>query len=66
MNDFSKNVEIFWNNCHDKDTVVSLSGCNYVETIDFLKVRDFITPGINVLEISVLPACLYGMNFKVW
>ena len=31
----------------------ALSGCQYDETIDFLKVRDRIKPNINVLEVGV-------------
>ncbi len=46
-------VEKFWDDCHDKDIVVSLSGCGYDETIDFLKVRDYVISGNHVLEIVV-------------
>lgn len=46
-------IEIFWDNCHDKNIVESLSGCQYDETIDFLKLRSYIKPGINVLEMGV-------------
>ena len=50
-----KNTDVgkFWDVCHNKDVVVSLSGCGYDETIDFLKVRDRIVPGHNVLEVGV-------------
>jgi len=46
-------VELFWDDCHNKNIVISLSGCGYDETIDFLKVRDYIISDNHVLEIGV-------------
>ena len=49
----STGVERFWDDCHNRNIVASLSGCKYDETIDFLKIRDYISPGVVVLEIGV-------------
>lgn len=48
-----KRVEEFWDNCHNKRILASLSGSSYDDTIDFLKVRHLIKPGIRVLEVGV-------------
>ena len=53
MNNLDIAVESFWDGCHDKNIVESLSGCQYDETINFLKILDCIKPGANVLEIGV-------------
>jgi len=46
-------IEKFWNDCHRKETIAALSGVSYDETVDFLKVRNLIKPGIRVLEVGV-------------
>lgn len=46
-------IKSFWDKCHSTDKVGSLSGCQYDETIDFLKIRDFIKKGTKVLEVGV-------------
>ena len=46
------NIKKFWDECHNKNIIDSLSGCGYDETIDFLKLRDYIIPGNNVLEVG--------------
>jgi len=43
----------FWEYKHRIKDNDSLSGCGYDETIDFLKIRDCINIGCNVLEIGV-------------
>lgn len=51
--DKCENIRDFWDECHKNEVIVSLSGCGYDETIDWLRVRDVIKPGINALEIGV-------------
>lgn len=56
-------IEEFWNDCHKYQKKDYLSGCSFDETIDFLKIREFIKPSLNVLEIGV--GCGYvvqGLN----
>ena len=69
MSNLDVDIELFWDNCHDKNIVESLSGCQYDETIDFLKLRRYIKPGINVLEIGVglgyVTKRLFENNMKV-
>lgn len=69
MSNLNKDIELFWDDCHDKNIVDSLSGCQYDETIDFLKIRSRIKPGINVLEIGVglgyVTKALFENNMKV-
>lgn len=49
----SSNIKTFWDNSHSRKILSDLSGCQYDETIDFLKVRNYISPGKHVLEIGV-------------
>lgn len=46
-------MRLFWNKSHSKKVLSDLSGCQYDETIDFLKVRDWAVRGNHVLEIGV-------------
>ena len=48
-----ENRKNFWNTQHANNIVPTLSGCEYDETIDFMKIRELIKPNINVLEIGV-------------
>lgn len=48
----SKSIKTFWNNSHDKKVLSFLSGCQYDETIDFLKLRSYMVPGNHVLEMG--------------
>jgi len=43
----------FWDSQHSSDDIPTLSGCEYDETIDFMKIRELIKSDINVLEIGV-------------
>ncbi len=43
----------FWETCHRNDSVPHLSGVQYDKTMDFLRLHDYIQPGIKVLEIGV-------------
>jgi len=52
-----ENRKKFWDSQHSGDNIPTLSGCEYDETIDFMKIRELIKPNINVLEIGV------GMGF---
>jgi ubiquinone/menaquinone biosynthesis C-methylase UbiE len=69
MSNLNKDIELFWDDCHDKNIMDSLSGCQYDETIDFLKIRSRIKSGINVLEIGVglgyVTKGLFENNMKV-
>jgi len=62
-------IKDFWENCHNKNIIESLSGCQYNETVDFLKIRKYIIPGNNVLEIGVglgyVTKGLFENNMKV-
>lgn len=62
-------VENFWNFKHTNDDKDSLSGCGYDETIEFLKLNDFIKENINVLEVGVglgyVTKGLFEQNIKV-
>lgn len=49
----SNTIRSFWNGSHNRKVLSDLSGCQYDETIDFLKVRPYVTPGNHVLEIGV-------------
>ena len=53
MSSLTTDVELFWDKCHAQNIKDSLSGCEYDETIDFLKVRGCIVPGDSVLEVGV-------------
>jgi SAM-dependent methyltransferase len=53
MNDLAVAVKLFWDKCHSTDKIDSLSGCQYHETISFLKLQSYIKPSIHVLEIGV-------------
>ena len=48
-----ENRKQFWDSQHSSDNIPTLSGCEYDETIDFMKIRELIKPDINVLEIGV-------------
>jgi len=69
MSDLEIGIASFWDNCHTNDKIESLSGCQYDETIDFLKIRDYINSGSNVLEIGVglgyVTKGLYDNKIKV-
>ena len=45
--------KIFWNTQHTNNIIPTLSGCEYDETIDFMKIRELTKPDIKVLEIGV-------------
>jgi SAM-dependent methyltransferase len=47
------NVKEFWEDKHRIGDVAALSGCFYDETIDFLRLRDYIVSGVTVLEVGV-------------
>jgi len=49
----SGSVESFWNKCHKNKELLYLSGCNYEETVNFLRVADKVKRGTAVLEIGV-------------
>ena len=40
----------FWETCHQKESVVHLSGVQYDQMIQFMKLEDFIRPGETILE----------------
>jgi SAM-dependent methyltransferase len=46
-------IKTFWNGSHARKVLSDLSGCQYDETINFLKINPFITVGNRVLEIGV-------------
>ena len=45
-------VEKFWNDAHLIDSLGSLSGCTYDETVNFLQIRDYVKSGIKILEVG--------------
>jgi SAM-dependent methyltransferase len=45
-------VEKFWNNAHLIDSLGSLSGCTYDETVNFLQINDYVKSGIKILEVG--------------
>ena len=47
------NVRAFWEDKHRTGDVAALSGCFYNETIDFLRLHDYIIPNATVLEVGV-------------
>jgi len=49
----SKEIQDYWNDVHSQNHIGALSGCQYLETINFLKLKDHIKQNINVLEIGV-------------
>lgn len=53
MIDVDSNIKEFWETKHKIGDVAALSGCFYDETIDFLRLRDYISPGVSVLEVGV-------------
>lgn len=65
MND----IKNFWEDKHKTEDVAALSGCLYDETIDFLDLRAYIKPEINVLEVGVglgyVTKGLFDNNMKV-
>ena len=46
-------AEEFWNECHINQNKKYLSNCSFALTVDFLKVKEFIKPSLNILEIGV-------------
>jgi len=54
-------IKEFWNDCHEKELKESVCGfyksgeyfTTYEKTIDFLQIRDYVKPGLHVLEIGV-------------
>jgi SAM-dependent methyltransferase len=42
-----------WDYLHKENCLGALSGCTYQETVDFLKLKDFMEPSNTVLEIGV-------------
>ena len=65
----NKEIKNFWENKHETDNIPSLSGCEYEETIDMLKINEFIKNDINVLEVGVgmgyVTKGLYDRNMNV-
>ena len=53
MVSLNSDIELFWNTCHSQNKTESLSGCQYDETISFLKLQNLIKPNISVLEVGV-------------
>ncbi len=53
MNNLNLEVKKIWDHKHQINDGGYLSGCLYDETIDFLKVRNYIKPDAYVLEIGV-------------
>jgi len=49
----SLDIKNFWEDKHKAEDIAALSGCLYDETIDFLRLRDYISSGISVLEVGV-------------
>ena len=45
-------IEKFWNDAHLIDSVGSLSGCSYNETVNFLQIKDYLKSGIKILEVG--------------
>jgi ubiquinone/menaquinone biosynthesis C-methylase UbiE len=43
----------FWDSMHIEKNVSALSGCQYVETIEFLGVNKLLVPKMHVLEVGV-------------
>ena len=43
----------YWEEQHDKKDIYTLSGCSFKETVDFLKIREYINPSIRALEVGV-------------
>ena len=65
----NKHVKNFWDKKHIDSDIDSLSGVGYDETIDFLKIRNFIENSSNVMEIGVglgyVTEGLYKMGINV-
>jgi SAM-dependent methyltransferase len=70
MDDLNLKLKDSWSNAHKSETFTSrLSGCEYDETINFLKLNDYIKSGLCVLEIGVgygfVTKGLYDNGIKV-
>lgn len=48
-----KEIKKYWEDIHHQKHLGALSGCQFIETIDHLKVRDVLKVGDNVLEVGV-------------
>lgn len=53
MNNLDHDIKLFWDNCHNIENIGSLSGCQYDETITFLKLHKHIKHDIHALEVGV-------------
>lgn len=42
-----------WNKLHREENKKALSGCQYQETLDFLRINDILKQGNNILEVGV-------------
>jgi len=60
----NKKTKDFWEDCHNKQIVPSLSGCGYEETIKWLQIEDLLKPGMTVLEFGV-GMCYVTKGFKL-
>jgi SAM-dependent methyltransferase len=45
-------IQSFWEEKHREENLLSLSGCYFKETIDFLRINEFIKNDIKVLEVG--------------
>ena len=45
-------IEKFWNNAHLINSLESLSGCTYEETVNFLQIKSYLKHEIRVLEVG--------------
>lgn len=52
MNDLV-NIKNFWEGAHNTKNKSTLSGCQFLETIEFLKIDELLKPQMRVLEIGV-------------
>lgn len=43
----------FWEEQHKNNHQPALSGCKYIETLNWLKLNDIIKPNLNILEVGV-------------
>ena len=58
-------IEQFWDDCHKQQKNNYLSNCSFEETVDFLKVQEFIKPSLNILEVGIGNGhVLQGLNRK--
>lgn len=48
-----KQIQDYWNEVQRIKHLGALSGCQYLETIEFLKIKDILKTGDNVLEVGI-------------